>query len=311
MPRAQGARSILSGAFESTYGTAPGSGFMSLPFNRNMLGGAAQLLDDPVLGQGRDPLAPQLDALDVNGDIEVPLDVEAVGIWLKAAFGAPATTGSSTYTHVFSSGGWSVPSLALETGIPEVSHYMMHTGCMVDRLQFGQARKGWASLSVGLVGQAETVNSSTQAGTPDEFEYQRFLQRQGSITRGGSALADVVSAEITYSNNLEPAENVGNGGLIAGADPNMASLGVRLVTRFSSAALVDQAIAGGSAAFTFAYSDGTNSLTFSVPKLFLDRPKRMIEGPGGIQVTFDGRASQDAGGDPMVTATLVNTVDAY
>ncbi|MSU92067.1 hypothetical protein GE300_21200 [Rhodobacteraceae bacterium 2CG4] len=44
---------------------------------------------------GRDPLAPIKDAVTADGDVVVPLDAEAFGFWLKAAFGAPKATGVS------------------------------------------------------------------------------------------------------------------------------------------------------------------------------------------------------------------------
>lgn len=310
MSRAYGARSIMAAAFESSYGTAPGSGFLAMPFLRSSLGGAAPLLAEDVLGQGRDPLAPQLDAEDVDGDIEVPIDAEAIGVWLKSALGAPATSGSMTYEHEFSSGGWALPSLSIETGLPEVPHYAMTKGAVVDRISFSQTRRGYASATIGLVGQSEADAGSTAAGTPTEFSYSRFVNRQGVLTRGGSALASVTGAELTYQNNLDRIETVNNGGLIEGADPTMASLTGRLTMRFANETLYDAAIAGDPSAFTFGYDDGTNSLIFSVPKLYLPKPKRTIEGPGGIQATFEFQAAQDDG-DPMLVATLTNAVASY
>ncbi len=40
------------------------------------------------VGYGRDPLAPIKDAVTADGDVVVPLDAEAFGFWLKAAFGS-------------------------------------------------------------------------------------------------------------------------------------------------------------------------------------------------------------------------------
>jgi hypothetical protein len=89
MARAQGARSQLAAAFETTYGTAPASGFMQMPFASASLGAEQPLLASELLGYGRDPLPPLKDAVTADGDITVPLDAEAFGFWLKAAFGAP------------------------------------------------------------------------------------------------------------------------------------------------------------------------------------------------------------------------------
>ena len=54
MARAQGARSQMALAFESVYGTSPGSGFKQVPFASTNLGGEQPLLDSELLGFGRD-----------------------------------------------------------------------------------------------------------------------------------------------------------------------------------------------------------------------------------------------------------------
>ena len=94
MARAQGARALMALAFETTYGTPPAGGFTKMPFASTSLGAEQPLLNSELLGYGRDPLAPIKDAVTADGDVVVPLDAEAFGFWLKAAFGAPTTTGA-------------------------------------------------------------------------------------------------------------------------------------------------------------------------------------------------------------------------
>ena len=121
MARAQGARARMALAFETTYGTPPGSGYTRMPFASTSLGAEQPLLNSELLGYGRDPLAPVKDAVTADGDVVVPIDAEAFGFWLKAAFGAPVTTGSSPgpYTHTFQSGSWTLPRPRIEIGGPQ------------------------------------------------------------------------------------------------------------------------------------------------------------------------------------------------
>jgi hypothetical protein len=118
MARAQGARAQMALAFETTYGTPPAGGYTRMPFASTSLGAEQPLLNSELLGYGRDPLAPVKDAVTADGDVVVPLDANAFGFWLKAAFGEPTTTGSGPWTHEFRSGSWTLPSLAIETGMP-------------------------------------------------------------------------------------------------------------------------------------------------------------------------------------------------
>ena len=58
MGRALGADAKLAGAFETTYGTAPGTGFSNLPFVRSNLGAEQGLIEDDLLGNGREKFDP-------------------------------------------------------------------------------------------------------------------------------------------------------------------------------------------------------------------------------------------------------------
>ena len=89
MARAQGARAQMALAFETVYGTPPGSGYTQMPFITSSLAAEQPLLASELLGYGRDPRAPLLDAITTDGDVEVPIDAVGFGFWLKAAFGAP------------------------------------------------------------------------------------------------------------------------------------------------------------------------------------------------------------------------------
>lgn len=127
MARAQGARAQMALAFETVYGTPPVGGFTKIPFASTTLGAEQPLLNSELLGYGRDPLAPIKDAVTADGDVVVPIDAEAFGFWLKAAFGDPVTSGTGPWTHEFRSGAWTLPSLSIETGMPEVPRYATYT----------------------------------------------------------------------------------------------------------------------------------------------------------------------------------------
>ncbi len=62
-----------------------------MPFNRCSLGSEQGLIDDPVLGYGRDPRAPLQDVINDEGDIVVPVDPRYLGFWLTGLLGDPAT----------------------------------------------------------------------------------------------------------------------------------------------------------------------------------------------------------------------------
>ena len=312
MARAQGARSQLAAAFETTYGTAPASGFMQMPFASASLGAEQPLLASELLGYGRDPLAPIKDAVTADGDITVPLDAEAFGFWLKAAFGAPTTTGTSNKTHTFKSGSWSLPSMAIEVAMPEIPRFAMYTGCVLDQLSLQMQRSGLLTADVKLIAQGENVATTTAAGTPTAYALQRFGHFNGAIKRNGTALGNIVSADLTYANNVERIETIRNDGRIDGADPSIAALTGKIDVRFADTTLMDQALNGTAASLEFSWVISANvSLTITAHAVYLPRPRVEIQGPQGIQASFDWQAAHDPVAGQMCTVVLKNAVASY
>ena len=313
MARATGARAQLAAAFETTYGTAPASGYTKMPFARAALGSEQPLLSSELLGYGRDPLAPVLDAVTADGSVTVPIDLEAFGIWLKGAFGAPTTTGTTNFTHTFKTGASSLPSMSIEVGLPEVPHFAMYKGCMVDTLGWSMARSGLVTAEVGLIAQAEAKAVATAAGTPSAVTLERFGAFQGAIKQGGNPLANIVSADIRYANGLDRVETIRADGLIDGIDPGIASLTGSITARFADTALLDQAINGTSSTLEFSYTINTNkSLTLTAHAVWLPRPRISVDGPGGVQATFDWQASLPSSGTGnMATIVLKNQRATY
>ena len=228
MARAQGARAQMALAYETVYGTPPVSGFRLMPFARATLGSEQPLLESELLGYGRDPLAPIKDAVTADGEVVIPIDVKAFGFWLKAAFGQPTTSGTTPKTHTFQSGNWTLPTMAIETAMPEVPRFAMYSGCVLDQLTWQMQRSGLLTATARLVAQGETIAAATAAGTPTALGLQRFGHFNGTVKRNGSALGNVVSAEITYSNNLDRIETIRGDGRIDGVDPAMAALAGRM-----------------------------------------------------------------------------------
>jgi hypothetical protein len=254
MARAQGARAQMALAFETTYGTPPVSGFTRMPFASATLGAEQPLLNSELLGYGRDPLPPIKDAVTADGNLVVPIDAQGFGVWLKAAFGTPTTTGTAApYTHEFRSGNWTLPSFAIETGMPEVPRFAMYSGCVLDTLSWQMQRSGLLTATASIVAQGESVAAASAAGTLADLALQRFGHFNGSITRNGQSLGNIVSAEITYANNLDRVETIRADGRIDGADPSIAALTGRMEVRFADQVLVDQALAGDPCALSFAY----------------------------------------------------------
>jgi hypothetical protein len=313
MARAQGARSVLAAAFETTYGTAPAAGqFWQMPFASSTLGSEQPLLASELLGYGRDPQPPVKDVITADGDVVVPVDLRAWGVWLKGAFGAPTTTGTTPKTHTFKSGSWSLPSLSVEVGMPEVPYYSMLSGVMVNTLSWQMRRGGLLTTTAGLIAQGETVGAASTAGALNAYTLERFGQFNGAIKRNSVSLANIVSAEVTYNNNLDRIETIRSDGKIDGADPSLASLTGQIVARFADQTLLTDAVNGTPCALELSFAiSASKSFTLTIPKVYLPKPRLPINGPQGVQATFAWQAAYDSSLQAMCSAVLVNDVANY
>ncbi|MBR9837028.1 MAG: hypothetical protein GYB50_03935 [Rhodobacteraceae bacterium] len=313
MARAQGARAGMALGFESVYGTPPAANaFWKMPFASTTLGSEQPLLNSELLGFGRDPLPPVKDAITADGNAVVPIDARYLGIWLKLLFGAPDTTGTGPYTHVFQSGGYDLPSASIEKQNPEVPHFNMISGVKANTLSWQMQRSGLVTATVECIAQGETPATSSAAGTLTELGITRFGSFNGEVERDGAALGNVVSANINYTNNLDRVETIRNDGKIDGADESIAALTGETTIRFGNTTLLDQALAGDPCELRFAYElSATASFELVAHAVYLPKPRISIEGPGGIQATFAWQAALDSAEGVMCTATLINDVAAF
>ena len=245
MARAYGSSAHLLMKRETAYGQAATGNYLRMPFNRCNLGSEQGLIDDPVLGQGRDPLAPLQDVINDEGDIVVPVDPRYLGLWLTGLFGDPDTTDNldGSWDHEFASGGDDLPSYTLEVGMPKVPAFFRHAGVKLNSIALEFTRSGPAAATINAIAQGETRFGTTQGGTPTSLTFNRISQFQGSIKRAGNPVGNLTGGSVTYSNNLEKIETIRDDGLIEGADPTIAALTGRIDVRFADTTLIDLAAA--------------------------------------------------------------------
>ncbi|GGJ06980.1 phage tail tube protein [Neoroseomonas lacus] len=310
MPRAIGANCRLLMTPEATYGTAPAGDWLRMPFLSCDLGAEQPLLDADVIGVGssRDPAAPFLDTVTVQGQAVVPVDLVNIGHWLRLLLGPPTTTGTSpNFIHSFGSGAAALPSNSIEIGYPDVPNYDLCTGVRADTLEIDFSPTGPATATFGLMGQGSTRGASSSGGTPTSAAYTAFNKAQGAISRNGSALAQVTGARLTYANGMEMVRTIRADRKVEGVDPGIARATGQITARFADTSLLTQAQNNAPAEFAFSYTiDANRSLTFTLHEVYLALAKTPVGGPGGVEASFEFRAAFNATATRMMTAVLKN-----
>lgn len=313
MARAYGWSARLLFGFEPSYGQSPASStYHLMPFISSTLDSEQGLIESNVLGLGRDPTTPFQDVINVDGDVVVPVDLRNIGYWLKALLGAPKTTETKPYQHEFISGQTTLPSISLEVGLPDVPDYPLFVGVRVNSMAFNFQRSGEAQVTISMMGQGEISSPKTRDPKPLEAVYSRFSQFQGSIKQSNQLLADVTSASLTYSNNLEKIETIRNDGKVEAIDPGIASLKGSLSVRYGNSTLMDLARAGTPLDLELGYQiDKDRQLQIIAHEVYLPKPKRSINGPGGIEASYDFQGAKDQSLGKMLTIKLTNDVKEY
>ncbi len=314
MARATGSAARLYARFETAYGVAPGGDYTRLPFLGGFDLSAEQVVERiDVLGLGRGPGPTDRGGISDRGTVPVPVDPRALGVWLKGLLGAPATGGSGTYTHVFGGDGppADLPSLSVLVMHPDVPRYHRHDGVVVDRLTLPLSLSDQLTARIAVIAQAESNTTADAAGSPTTLALTPFARLSGTVSADGTPLGRVVGGEVTIGNGSTPAVVIRADGKIDGVDPGIATATGRLELRFAEDDLFDAAVAGTPVALTIAYTiDADTALTVALPQVQLPRPKRVIDGPGGLQVAFPFEAETPELG-AFCTVTLKNDVASY
>lgn len=314
MARAYGWNAKLLIAEEKEYGVLPDTNYRQIPFISSSLDSEQGLISSNVLGLGRDPTQPFQDVINVDGDMVVPVDMRNIGLWLKAIFGIPTTseTEDGAYSHDFESGKTSIPSYSIEVGLPEIPQFIRFMGVRANSIAFNFQRSGEAQVTVNLMAQGETGATTTINSAPEVFNYTRVSQFQGYIKSGGELLADITSASVTYSNNLEKIETIRSDGKVEAIDLGVASLSGSISAKYADNILLDKARSGTPVDIELGYQlSETLKLIITCHEVYLPKPKRSVDGPGGIECSYDFQGAKDQTLDKMMTVTLVNDVESY
>lgn len=311
--RARGANAQLHASFETTYGQPPADSYRRLPFVSHQLGATRGWIESDLLGQGRAPFDPTQDVTINDGNLVVPVDTRAIGFWLRALFGAPATgpAVNGVYTHVFNAGAALLPSVSAEIALPDVGRFSTNYGLRANTMQVGMARSGLLNATLAMIGKGETAPvAASTAGVPTTFgAVDRFAQASGAIRDAGAVVGGIASAQFTYSNAYEKVETIQPDGEIEDADPGMPAFTGSLVLKNLGSAIEASGRDGTARSIEFGWARGAHSLKFAAPRVFFPRVKTPIEGPQGMQQSVDFLASSVGG--VTLTATLVNDVERY
>ncbi len=314
MPMAKGYLSTLALDFETTFGVDPGApNGLAMPINSFDVKANRNLNSAQTLTGNRNPVEPFAGNTVVNGSAVIPVDVLAMGYWLKAMFGAPTTTGTGTYTHTYKIG-TSQPSLVLEkkfaTSTPT---YAKLNGCKVSKFSMAVGGDGELTANLDIEGANETVGTTAYDATLTAIAFTRFNNFQATLKEGGSTLANATEFSFDLDMGLDTEVFViGGGGQRGDIPEGIVTVSGALKLLFENTTLLNKAINSTETSLELALTNGTNVLRFTFPEVLLQMQTPGITGPKGVMLELPWTAyyGNDAGAS-AVKVELINSQASY
>lgn len=232
---------------------------------------------------------------------------------LAASVGTPigATLQGGAWRHTFSSGALTLPSFSAEVAHVNVPSYRVNVGCVLGTLQVSHTRSGTPEITLGSIARNEEPFVTSQAGTPDSKVLTLLNQFHGQIKLDG-AQAAVTAGGFTYDNTLEKVDNIEPLGLILAVDPTNIKITGNIDVRFADTVLLDKATAGTPVALEYNYTKLLHErIVWTFPRVLLSKSKVPVDGPGGVQASFQWEAAFDSVSGKSGKCELYNDVASY
>lgn len=229
----------------------------------------------------------------------------------NAVVSAPTLLGGS-FVHTFKSGQQNIPSFSMETHHQNVSTFFHTLGASADSLDITFNRSGGAFANIAVMAQVEHKNTTTNRGAATNAVYETFNQFQGSIKKDGVSLGNVVTASFNFSNQFDSIETIRNDALIEGVDPTQVKIGGSIEARYGDNVLIDLASSNSTMALELGFTiNAGKKIVFTFPRVFLQKPKLPVSGPGGVQGSFSWEAAYNNAEAASVVCQLYNDVASY
>lgn len=272
MPFAQGARSRLTVASESSFGVLPSSpSFSTLPYRSHSL----DLTKDRV--QGQDILSDRMAFVDrhgnrvVGGSIEADLRRGDYDLLLESAF----FNTFDTNDHLTI--GTTPQYLRLEDAALDITQFRQFEGCLVNSATFNIAPSQMVQTTFDIVGRDMTQTGTSLGATPTAATaYEPFDSFNGEMLEGGIGTANdlciVSQLQFSITNDVSPAHVIlctDNVDTAAQMQFGMAAVEGSMTVYYESASLINKFLNETETVLSVTVDDptGANGYTFYMPRV--------------------------------------------
>lgn len=261
MAFAQGSRSRLTYAKETTFGTAPAS-LTTLPKNGHTLDLTKTLIESAEIRSDREVAVERHGNRSVAGSVDVEFRADEYDELLE---GALFNTFNSSNELTL---GTSLQTFTLEDGALDIDQYRLFTGCGVNSFSLNVAPDEIVAASFGFIGRNMAISGTSQDATPTASAGNAvFDSFTGTISIDSSAVANVTSLALNVDNGLNQTFVIGSA-ITPMLEYGRGNVTGELTAYFEDAALINYFLNETEIDLEFSLTDGVsgNTYTFELPR---------------------------------------------
>ena len=250
----------------------------------------------------------------IGGSFSGPVYPSLIGHLLRAALGAPTTTGIGPYTHTFNptqgrfSNSAALPPYSITVGRDGAIE--RYSGCVCQSLSFSFAKGGMLTFEAQWIGASYDYPGAPTVALPTDTPFTL----DALVQRNGVAFGSLQDISIAINNNIEGVRTINNnGGIISRVAWNgMRTIEVSGTADFDNNTLYNDFLAFGDTPWLFEWSQGANTrLTLAFPAMKNLDGSPNVGGEGRITLPFSLSAEYDFATGGAMQAVLVNNVASY
>ena len=236
----------------------------------------------------------------VTGTIEVPLQYEGIGIWLKNALGSASSAGVGPYTHTYKADTTDLPSFGIkfQRGSGSMEFFK---GMMISTMNISVAAGEEAKISCDMIGK----NSASRSGGFPAAIYgdgaQAYHYECSTLTYNGVTYA-LYNFELAIDNKLETRYILGSTETASPDVNDIRDVSLSATCGMEDNVLYDAQIAGTSATATIVLtqaSPGTDTITITLRNGVLMEYDDSITTAGRLERSFTIKGFSDSSNEAI------------
>jgi hypothetical protein len=242
----------------------------------------------------------------VEGQVNLDLSAESVGMLFRAAIGGVSTTGSGPYVHTFTPG--NLPSLSVQIGTPATNgtvHPFDFLGCFVRGWELSASANEFATMQLDLMGKDGVTTNTTATASYSQSNF--FTYVHGKLEIAGSEVC-VDSVAVTGDNGLEGYHQICS---TEAGKPKIKEVGQRsyggtLQADFESLTAYNRYVNGTEAALTLTFEVSTSAKLVVTGNVRFDGSTPAVTGAEILKQELPFIFTSSTSASAAFTATLTN-----